>query len=160
MVARGDLGVELNPWDVPVVQKRIVESCKRYGKPCVIATQMLESMIETPTPTRAEASDCATAIYDSADAIMLSAESAAGKFPVESVTMQHRIIDRVETDPTYKANIDKSAQSTETADPSDATDLAIALAARQVRHYHHSTCLPAYLIYKKTPSTQLLYSDR
>ena len=68
MVARGDLGVEMNPWDVPVIQKRIVETCKLLGKPCVIATQMMESMIESPTPTRAEASDCATAIFDSADA--------------------------------------------------------------------------------------------
>ena len=74
MVARGDLGVEMNAWDVPIIQKTIVENCKLRGKPVVIATQMMESMIESPTPTRAEASDCATAIYDSADAIMLSAE--------------------------------------------------------------------------------------
>jgi pyruvate kinase len=97
MVARGDLGVEMNPWDVPVIQKQIVETCKLLGKPCVIATQMMESMIENPTPTRAEASDCATAIFDSADAVMLSAESAAGKYPVESVTMQQLIINKVRT---------------------------------------------------------------
>ena len=78
MVARGDLGVEMNPWDVPIVQKQIVMKCKAEGKPVIIATQMMESMIENPTPTRAEASDCATAIYDSSDAVMLSAESAAG----------------------------------------------------------------------------------
>ena len=91
MVARGDLGVEMNPWDVPIIQKRITETCKIFGKPCVIATQMMESMIDNPTPTRAEASDCATAVYDSADAVMLSAESAAGKYPVEAGVYIHLV---------------------------------------------------------------------
>eukprot|EP00612_Vaucheria_litorea_P000337 CAMPEP_0171451784 /NCGR_PEP_ID=MMETSP0945-20130129/147_1 /TAXON_ID=109269 /ORGANISM="Vaucheria litorea, Strain CCMP2940" /LENGTH=486 /DNA_ID=CAMNT_0011976307 /DNA_START=326 /DNA_END=1786 /DNA_ORIENTATION=- len=102
MVARGDLGVEMNIEDVPIAQKQIVKCCRKLGKPVVIATQMLESMIDNPTPTRAEASDAATAIYDGVDAIMLSAESAAGKYPLESVQMQQRIITRVESDPQYK----------------------------------------------------------
>ena len=72
MVARGDLGVEVSPWDVPIIQKQIVQKCRELGKPVVIATQMMESMIENPTPTRAEASDCATAVYDLSDAVMLS----------------------------------------------------------------------------------------
>ncbi|KAL7558815.1 hypothetical protein ACA910_018312 [Epithemia clementina (nom. ined.)] len=102
MVARGDLGVECPPEDVPLLQKTIINECRNQGKPVVVATQMLESMIENPTPTRAEASDVSTAIYDGADAIMLSAESAAGKYPEESVTMQQRIINRVESDPHYR----------------------------------------------------------
>ncbi|UZK65759.1 pyruvate kinase [Sphingomonas sp. M1-B02] len=99
MVARGDLGVELPPQSVPPMQKRIVETARRMGRPVIVATQMLESMIETPSPTRAEVSDVATAVYDGADAIMLSAESAAGKYPIESVTMMNSIADAVERDP-------------------------------------------------------------
>ena len=99
MVARGDLGVELPPQSVPPLQKRIVEVSRRMGRPVVVATQMLESMIKSPSPTRAEVSDVATAIYDGADAIMLSAESAAGDFPVESVAMMNAIGEAVERDP-------------------------------------------------------------
>ena len=99
MVARGDLGVELPPQAVPPLQKRIVEVARRAGRPVVVATQMLESMIKSPSPTRAEVSDVATAIYDGADAIMLSAESAAGDWPVESVTMMNDIGVSVEGDP-------------------------------------------------------------
>jgi len=101
MVARGDLGVECAPEDVPILQKQIIDISRDLCKPVVVATQMLESMIEVPTPTRAEASDVATAIFDGADAIMLSAESAAGKYPEASVAMQQRIINRVENDPHY-----------------------------------------------------------
>ena len=99
MVARGDLGVELPPQRVPPLQKRIVEVSRRLGRPVVVATQMLESMITSPSPTRAEVSDVATAIYDGADAIMLSAESAAGAWPVESVAMMNAIGEAVERDP-------------------------------------------------------------
>ena len=93
------LGVELPPQDVPPLQKRIVETARRQGKPVVVATQMLESMITSPSPTRAEVSDVATAVYDGADAIMLSAESAAGAWPIESVAMMNSIADSVERDP-------------------------------------------------------------
>jgi pyruvate kinase len=108
MVARGDLGVELAAELVPSLQKRIVRACRERGKPVIVATQMLESMIESPVPTRAEASDVATAIYDGADAVMLSAESAAGKHPVAAVQMMNRIIERVEADPFYRQVIDAS----------------------------------------------------
>lgn len=101
MVARGDLGVEIPPEDVPPLQKQIVDKARKLGRPVVVATQMLESMIRSPTPTRAEVSDVATAVYDGADAIMLSAESAAGDWPEESVTMMDKIATAVEADPTH-----------------------------------------------------------
>ena len=105
MVARGDLGVELPPEGVPPLQNRIVAAARQAGKPVVVATQMLESMIVSPTPTRAEVSDVANAIYEGADAVMLSAESAAGAFPIEAVAMMDKIGRSVEADPVYSARI-------------------------------------------------------
>ncbi len=102
MVARGDLGVEMPPQDLPHIQKRISHMCRRLGKPVVIATHMLDSMVSSPVPTRAEASDVANAVYDGVDAVMLSAESAAGQYPVEAVRMMDQIIQRVEQDPHYR----------------------------------------------------------
>ncbi len=105
MVARGDLGVELPPEQVPPLQNRIIATARHHGKPVVVATQMLESMVGSPSPTRAEVSDVATAIYDGADAVMLSAESAAGDYPCESVAMMDRIATSAEGDPIYPERI-------------------------------------------------------
>jgi pyruvate kinase len=127
MVARGDLGVEMPPEEVPPLQKRIVEAARRMGRPVVVATQMLESMISSPSPTRAEVSDVATAVYDGADAIMLSAESASGRFPVEAVEMMNRIATSAESDPTHYARV----HFTETL-PDATTNDAIARAASDI----------------------------
>ena len=108
MVARGDLGVELPVQNVPPIQKRLVRKCRAAAKPVIVATQMLESMIESPMPTRAEVSDVATAIYEGADAIMLSAESAAGSFPIEAVQTMDAVAREVESDPTYTQIIEAS----------------------------------------------------
>jgi len=108
MVARGDLGVELPVTSVPPIQKRLIRGARAAAKPVIVATQMLESMIESPVPTRAEVSDVATAIYEGADAVMLSAESAAGKFPVEAVTTMNNVALSVEKDPTYRNVIEAS----------------------------------------------------
>ncbi|HEY0627355.1 MAG TPA: pyruvate kinase [Allosphingosinicella sp.] len=127
MVARGDLGVELPPEQVPPLQKRIVETARRLGRPVVVATQMLESMITSPSPTRAEVSDVATAVYDGGDAIMLSAESASGEWPCESVAIMNRIATSVEQDPGYNARV----HFTETL-PDPTTNDAIAAAASNI----------------------------
>lgn len=108
MVARGDLGVEMPAEQVPAIQKRIVRACRQAGKPVIVATQMLESMVAAPVPTRAEASDVATAIYEGADAVMLSAESASGRYPVEAVRMMSSIVAHTESDPNYRTAIDSS----------------------------------------------------
>ena len=139
MVARGDLGVELAPEDVPATQKRIVREAHRAGKPVVVATQMLESMIHEPAPTRAEASDVATAVYDGADALMLSAESATGAYPKESVAMMNRIIERVERDPAYRGYIESQGYALEAT----AAD-AITAAASQVASTVGATAIATY----------------
>lgn len=127
MVARGDLGVEMMPEEVPSIQKRIIQRCRMEGKPVVVATQMLDSMVHAPSPTRAEASDVATAVYDGTDAVMLSAESAAGDYPVESVQMMNRIIMKTETDTLYRQFLDTARSS-----PQPTASDAITAAARHV----------------------------
>jgi pyruvate kinase len=120
MVARGDLGVEMAPEEVPPIQRRIVRACRQAGKPSIVATQMLESMISVPTPTRAEVSDIASAIYHGADAVMLSAESASGQFPLEAVTMMNRIITVAENDHAYYRPMNDAARPAPRATISDA----------------------------------------
>ncbi|KQT85823.1 pyruvate kinase [Aurantimonas sp. Leaf443] len=127
MVARGDLGVELPLEMVPGIQKQITRACRKAGKPVVVATQMLESMITAPVPTRAEVSDVSIAVYEGADAIMLSAESAAGDYPVEAVSMMDRIAQRVEKDPLYPGII-----FAQRPDPEPTGADAVSLAARQM----------------------------
>ncbi len=110
MVARGDLGVEMNPEEIPCIQRLIINTCHRLGKPVVVATQMLESMIDSPSPTRAEVSDIANAVYSGADATMLSAESASGKYPFEAVEMMDKIIRTTEKDPSCIRRIEEDTQ--------------------------------------------------
>lgn len=131
MVARGDLGVEMPAEDVPVIQRRIIQVCREYGKPVVVATQMLDSMIERPVPTRAEASDVANAVYEGADAVMLSGETAAGKYPMEAVTIMNRIIERVQDDPQYVTNLESQGLPPEDTTP-DAISAAVAAVAQAI----------------------------
>ncbi len=141
MVARGDLGVELPPESIPGLQKKVVSLARKAGKPAVVATQMLESMVNAPTPTRAEASDVATAVYDGADAVMLSAESASGAYPVEAVEMMGRIIGRVEGDSRYRQFLD-----TDHADPEETSADAITAAAAQVAQTVRARAIVTYSV--------------
>lgn len=147
MVARGDLGVEMPPEAVPPLQKRILAAARAAGKPAIVATQMLDSMVHSPTPTRAEASDVATAVYDGTDAVMLSAESASGDYPVEAVTIMDRILKSVEADPLYRRLMDASRR-----EPEATTADAISAAARQCAH---TLSAAAIVTYTNTGSTTL-----
>ena len=139
MVARGDLGVELAPQDVPVMQKQIVRAARRRGTPVIIATQMLESMISAPAPTRAEASDVAGGVYEGADALMLSAESAAGSYPLEAVAMMDAIIRRVEADPSWP-----SLMRAEHGEDADEDVDALIAAASRAADARSTACIVAY----------------
>jgi len=150
MVARGDLGVELPVQNVPPIQKRLIRKCRKAAKPVIVATQMLESMIESPMPTRAEVSDVATAIYEGADAIMLSAESAAGAFPIEAVTTMNNVAEEVERDATYTEIIEASR----TADRKTVAD-GIVAAAREIAE---TTDIKAICCFSQSGNTALLVS--
>ena len=159
MVARGDLGVEIPHEDVPGRQKELIRSCRLAGKPVVVATQMLDSMVAAPTPTRAEASDVATAIYDGADAVMLSAESATGLYPCEAVEMMSRIIQSTERHKLYRPILDASQPGEEETAPhavaAAAADLAAALQASAIVAFTSSGTTAARIA-RKRPKVAIL----
>lgn len=148
MVARGDLGVELPVHSVPPIQKRLTRACRAAGKPVIVATQMMESMISSPVPTRAEVSDVATAIYEGADAVMLSAESAAGDYPVEAVSTMNAVAESVETNEPYRQVIE--AQRTTGR---QGVSEAITVAAREVAE---TTKVKAICCFSHSGTTALL----
>ena len=148
MVARGDLGVELPVASVPPIQKRLVRKCRFAAKPVIVATQMLESMIESPMPTRAEVSDVSGAIYEGADAVMLSAESAAGHYPIDAVTTMNDVAVEVEKDPTYRQVIEASRSA-----PRHSVADAIVAAAREVAE---TTPIKAICCFTESGTTALL----
>merc|ERR1719265_1048486 len=146
MVARGDLGVEMEMESVPMIQKQIVAESRRQGKPVIMATQMLETMIDCPTPTRAECSDVATAVFDGVDAVMLSGESAAGRYPKESVEMQRKIISRTETDPIFR-RLERQYQ----LDPDHTTEAdSVVIAAKTLAENVGAKCM---VVFTTTGST-------
>jgi pyruvate kinase len=159
MVARGDLGVEMDLPDLPAIQKRLIRECRNVGKPVVVATQMLESMIHSPVPTRAEISDVAGAIYDGADAVMLSAESAAGDFPIEAVSTMQEVARKVEADPEYRKMIDASRthakSSIATAITSAAREVADAVDVKAICCFTHSGTT-AGLASRERPSAPII----
>jgi len=147
IVARGDLGVELPPEQVPIAQRKIIRTARAAGKPVIVATHMLESMVDAPTPTRAEASDVATAVYQGADAVMLSAESAVGRHPQSAVAIMDRIIRAVENDNEYWSSLPRDMTP-----PQATTADAIALSAR---HIADTLGCAAIVAYTATGSTAL-----
>ncbi|MGI9482809.1 MAG: pyruvate kinase [Hyphomicrobiales bacterium] len=159
MVARGDLGVEIPPEEVPGAQKEMVRACRLAGKPVIIATQMLESMVSSPSPTRAEASDVATAIYDGADAVMLSAESAIGNYPVKAVEMMNSIVHQTENHQTYRSIINALQPNIEPSAPhavsAAAADVANAIGAAAVVAFT-SSGTTARRVARKRPEVPIL----
>jgi len=139
MVARGDLGVELDPEEVPVAQKKILRAARQRGVPAIVATQMLESMTASPAPTRAEASDVANAVYEGADALMLSAETASGAYPLETVEIMNRIIERVERDPLWPGLMDAEHAGMDIDDVD-----ALVAAARKAAEAQSTACMVVF----------------